>query len=206
MKLYYSPNACSIGIHILLEEIGATFDAEAIDVRAGQQFTPAFRSVNPKGKVPALVRDDGRLLTEFSAIAFWLARTNPEADLLPKDVDGEIRVQELLDYMVASIHMRGFALIIAAPKFVSDPVAQDELRAMGRKVVTEGLQTLSAALGDKDFLMGSFSIADAALFYLTHWAAAFGIDTPDNLSRFYARMKDRPAVQRVFAREQATAA
>jgi glutathione S-transferase len=61
-------------------------------------------------------------------------------------------------------------------------------------------------LGDQDYLMGSFSIADAALFYLTHWAAPFGIETPDNLSRFYARMKDRPAVQRVFAREQAAAA
>lgn len=206
MKLYYSPNACSIGIHILLEETGATFDAEAIDVRAGQQFSPQFRAVNPKGKVPALVRDDGKLLTEFGAIAFWLARSNPDAGLLPKDVEGEIRVQELLDYMVASIHMRGFALIVAAPKFVSDPAAQDELRAMGRKVATDGLAALSETLGEQDYLMGDFSIADAALFYLTHWAAAFGIETPDNLSRFYARMKDRPTVQRVFAREQAAAA
>lgn len=206
MKLFYSPNACSIGIHILLEEIGATFESEAIDVRAGQQFTPGFRAVNPKGKVPALVRDNGQLLTEFGSIAFWLARTYPEAALLPTDLEGETRAQELLDYMVASIHMRGFTLIIAAPKFVSDPAAQDELRAMGRKVATDGLMTLSEALGDQDYLLGSFSIADAALFYLTHWATAFGIDTPDNLSRFYARMKDRPAVQRVFAREQAAAA
>jgi glutathione S-transferase len=146
MKFYYSPNACSIGIHILLEEIGAIFDAEAIDVRAGQQFSPDFRAVNPKGKVPALVRDDASVLTEFGAIAFWLARTNPDANLLPKTVEDEIRVQALIDYMVASIHMRGFALIIAAPKFVTDAAAQDELRAMGRKVATDGLKTLSQEL------------------------------------------------------------
>lgn len=206
MKLFYSPNACSIGIHILLEEIGAPFDVEIINVRAGQQFAPAFRAVNPKGKVPALVRDDGRVMTEFGAIAFWLAQSNPGANLLPDDTEAANKAHELLDFMVASIHMRGFAFIIAAPKFVSDPAAQDELRAMGKKVAVDGLQTLSDELEEQDYLLGNFSIADAALFYLIHWASAFAIETPDNLSQFYTRMKSRPAVQRVFAREQAAAA
>lgn len=205
MKLYYSPNACSIGIHILLEEIGVPFDVEAINVRAGEQFSPSFRAVNPKGKVPALVGDDGKLHTEFGAIAFWLARSFPNAHLVPNNVESATKAHALLDYMVASIHMRGFALMIAAPKFVSDPAAQDELRAMGRKVATEGLATLSAELGAQDYLLGDFSIADAALFYLVHWAAAFDVATPDNLSQFYARMKMRPAVQRVFTREQSAA-
>ena len=43
----------------------------------GEQFKPGFTSINPKSKVPTLVADDGTVMTEFPAIAFWLARTNP---------------------------------------------------------------------------------------------------------------------------------
>ena len=55
--------------------------------------------MNPKSKVPTLVRDDGSVLTEFPAIAYWLARTNPEQHLLPDDVDGQARALEALDYV-----------------------------------------------------------------------------------------------------------
>jgi len=108
MKLYYAPGACSIGIHVLLEEIGKPYDAEPVNLRQGEQYQPGFTAVNPKSKVPTLVRDDGSVLTEFPAIAYWLARTNPFANLLPDDIDQQARVLELLDYAVATIHMQGF--------------------------------------------------------------------------------------------------
>ena len=73
--LYYAPGACSIGIHILLEEIGQPFDAKQLDLKNGAQFKPDFAGINPKSKVPTLVRDDGSVLTEYPAIAFWLAAT-----------------------------------------------------------------------------------------------------------------------------------
>ena len=69
MKLYYAPGVCSIGIHVLLEEIGKPYELEAINLREGAQYKPEYASVNPKSKVPALVRDDGSLLTEYPAIA-----------------------------------------------------------------------------------------------------------------------------------------
>ncbi len=206
MKLYYSPSACSVGIHILLEEIGTPFETELLDIRSGQQYAPAFRQINPKSKVPTLIRDDGRALTEFGTIAFWLAQTNPEANLLPADIDGQTRVRELMDFMVSTVHMRGFTFIIAARKFVSDGAAQAELGAFGKKVATDGLAALSQELGTQDYLLGEFGIADAALFYLVHWAAAFDVETPDNLKSFYKRMQGRPAVARVLEREQAVAA
>ena len=87
MKLMYSPGACSIGIHVLLEEIGKPYEAQLVNLREGAQFKPDFTSVNPKSKVPTLVRDDGSVLTEYPAIAYWLARTNPDKKLLPDDVD-----------------------------------------------------------------------------------------------------------------------
>ena len=52
MKLYYSPGACSIGIHVLLEEVGKPYEAELVNVREGQQYSDAFVAISPKSKVP----------------------------------------------------------------------------------------------------------------------------------------------------------
>ena len=77
MKLFYAPGACSIGIHVLLEEIGKPYEGVAVNLREGAQHKPEFTAVNPKSKVPTLVDDEGTVRTEFPAIAYWLARTNP---------------------------------------------------------------------------------------------------------------------------------
>ena|SRR5580693_6118625 len=91
MKLYYAPGACSIGIHVLLEEIGKPYQTEQVNLRDGAQFKPPFAGVNAKAKVPTLERDDGSILTEFPVIARWLARQNPQANLIPKDEEADTR-------------------------------------------------------------------------------------------------------------------
>jgi len=201
MKFFYSPGACSIGIRVILEETGAPYEAQALDFARGEQRAPAYLAVNPKGKVPALVRDDGSVLTEFQTIAFWLARRFPEAALLPRDLEAETRVMEALDYMVGSVHMRGFTLALVPFKFVTNPEGQAELAAHGRAQAEAGLAALAAMLGDKDWLLGRYSIADAALFYLVLWAGRVGIDLPEVLVGFAARMQARPAVARALAGE-----
>ena len=97
MKLYWGPHTCAIGIHILLEEIGRPYETEKIDVGGGATHSPAFMAINPKGKVPTLVRDDGSVLSEFAAIATWLARTNPDKGLIPDDPESEARLIETVD-------------------------------------------------------------------------------------------------------------
>src|SRR5580658_2755688 len=94
MKLMFAPGSCALGIHLLLEEIGKPYETERVNLQEGAQYKPEFTSVNPKSKVPTLVRDDGSVLTEFPAIAFWLARTNPQANLLPDDPDAQARALE----------------------------------------------------------------------------------------------------------------
>ena len=54
MKLYYMPGACSIGIHVLLEEIGKPYDLQKIDGAKQEQYGPDFVKLNPKSKVPTL--------------------------------------------------------------------------------------------------------------------------------------------------------
>ena len=198
MKFFWAQNTCAIGIRVILEELGLSYEPLKIDFASKQQFTPEYSAVNPKRKVPALVRDDGTTVTEFQAIAFWLARAYPKAGLLAEDLEGQTRTMELLDFMVASVHMRGFTFILVPMKFTPTEAAQQELTAHGRSVVADGFDRLASTLGDKDWLMGNFSIADAALFYLTTWAKAKDVALPATLAAFHERMLARPSVQRAL--------
>jgi glutathione S-transferase len=134
MKLYYSPNACSIGIHVILEEIGKPFELVKLNFAEAEQYSAHYTAINPKSKVPALERDDGSILTEFPAIAFYLARVNPDANLLSATLEGEVRALELLDYMTATIHMRGFTRIFRAGTFSPNPADEAKVVEAGRRI------------------------------------------------------------------------
>jgi glutathione S-transferase len=202
MKLFYSPNACSLGIHILLREIGQPFELVKTDLHQGAQHTPEFLAVNPKAKVPVLQRDDGGILTEFPAIAFYLARTNPQMHLLPTDLEGEVRALERLDYMVATIHMRGFTRLLRPSLFSTTPGDEDKVRQVGRDIVLQGFANLAPLLGDNPYIMGDFSVVDCALFYLEFWARTrTDITVPEHLDAHLNRMLTRPAVQQALAAE-----
>ena len=201
MKLYYAPGACSIGIHVLLEEIGKPYEAVAVNLREGAQYKPDFTTVNPKSKVPTLVRDDGSVLTEFPAIAYWLARTNPFSNLLPDNIDLQARALELLDYCVATIHMQGFGRQFRASNFTPNPADEDAVKARGKELAEKGFAVLDQALAGKDYAVGPFSIADAALFYVEFWSSRVGIALPANCAAHLQRMLARPAVQRTLKAE-----
>ena len=202
MKLMYSPGACSVGIHVLLEEIGKPYEAQLVNLREGAQFKPDFTAVNPKSKVPTLVRDDGSVLTEYPAIAFWLASTNPEKKLLPEDVESRTRGIEALDYAVATIHMQGFSRLFRASNYTPNPADEDKVKERGKEIVEKGYAVLDKALAGKDYVAGSFSIADTALFYVEFWGAKrLNMKLPPNCEAHLNRMLARPAVQRVMQQE-----
>jgi glutathione S-transferase len=204
MKFYYAPGACSIGIHVLLEEIGKPYDSERVNLQQGEQYQQAFTTVNPKSKVPTLVRDDGSVLTEFPAIAYWLARTNPFANIFPDDIDQQARVLELLDYAVATIHMQGFARLFRASGFTPNAADEETVKARGKEIAEKGFSIIDKALEGKDYAVGKFSIADAAIFYVEFWSKRLSVTLPANSAAHLNRMLARPAVQRVLQQEGLT--
>jgi glutathione S-transferase len=201
MKLYYAPGACSIGIHVLLEEIGKPYDLERVNLQQGEQYKPPFTTVNPKSKVPTLTRDDGSVLTEFPAIAYWLAKSNPFANLLPDDVDQQAQALELMDYAVATVHMQGFARQFRSSNFTPNPADEDAVKARGKELAEKGFALLDKALEGKDYAVGKFSVADAAIFYVEFWSKRVGMTLPPNCAAHLDRMLARPSVQRTMQQE-----
>jgi glutathione S-transferase len=205
MKLFWGGGSCAIGIHILLEEAGLAYETERLDVAGGETRQAPFQAINPKGKVGTLVRDDGSVLTEFGAIATWIARQAPEIGLLPDDADEEARAVEVLSYVEGTIHAQGFARIFAPQVFEPQDVVHgtlgvgaDGVRQKGRDIVERGFGILDPVLAAHDFAAGDrFTVADAALFYVERWTPKQKITLPVHVQRHYDRMLSRPAIRKV---------
>ena len=202
MKLYYAPGTCSLGIHVVLEEIGTPYDLHKLDLKTGEQYRPPFSELNPKSKVPTLQRDDGSILTEFPVIAHWLAEQNPEKNLLPADKEAALRAAEAMDYAVATIHMQGFSRLFRPANFTPSESDHAAVKDRGKELVAKGFDNLARSLGSQDYIGGTFSVADAAMFYVEFWAAArMHLPMPAPIQAHYDRMIARPAVQAVMQQE-----
>jgi glutathione S-transferase len=202
MKLFYSPNACSLGIHFLLAEIGKPYTLEKVDFGAKAQYSEDFTAINPKSKVPVLQIENGAIITEFPAIAFYLARANPEAKLLPTGIEAETRALELLDYLIATVHMRGFTRIFRPEVFSPTPEDKEKVQAAGVKFIETGFSLLEPVLGDKPYILGEFSIVESALFFLEYWAVNRAkLPLPANFQAHFERLLARPAAQKTLAAE-----
>ena len=202
MRFMYGVGSCSIGIRALLEEVGAPYVAQRVDLAAREQDTPAFLALNPKGKVPAIVLDGGGALTEWPALATWLARTHAAAGLLPSDPLAEARVLETVEYVVATVHMQGFTRIWRPFMFTPNPADHEAVREVGRAILTLGLSTLEGRLAQADHVCGALSIADFCVFYVSFWVTVrLKQDLPPRLQAHYRRMTARPSVARALAEE-----
>ncbi len=204
MKLLYSPGACSLGIHVILEEIGKPFVGERFSTRDGGTYKPEFVAMNPKSKVPTLVRDDGSVLTEFQTIAFWLAKSNPDARLIPGDIEGEARVLEMLDYICGTIHPQGFTRQFRPVNFARDAEDEPRIVAQGKALAEKYLALLAETWKGQEWLLPSgYSVADCALFFIERWCLRAGITPPARITAHYEAMMARPAVARALATEAA---
>ena len=209
LTFFMTPGSCSTGIHILLETLELPFAATILNLPAGDHRQPAYLALNPKGSIPALQLNDGQVLTEFQAIAFWLARTYPKAGLLPEDPTQAAQVMAMMDYVVGTVHGQGFTRIFTTDTYLPEGLDAAErerwataIQAQGRDMVSRAFEVIAAGLPDDGFVAGPrLSVADAALFYVEFWADKIGLPMPDRCQAHYQRMKARPVVRQVLAEE-----
>lgn len=204
MTLFYSPGACSLASHIVLEEMGAAYETHPVILAKGEQNAESYRKVNPRGKVPALRFEDGAVLTENVAILTYLARMKPEAGLMPSDPAAEARCLSMMAWFSNTVHP-AFAHVARPARFAEDQSAHDTLQATGRRTFQDCLQEIDAAVAGRTWMQGDqFTVCDPYALVFYGWGIRIGLPV-EELAGYTAwkdRMIARPAVRRILEREQ----
>lgn len=185
LTLYFAPGSSSMAPHIALQEIGVPFEGRPMSFARKDNRAPAYLAINPEGKIPTLLID-GRPLTEVAAILLYLAKRFPEANLLPKDdIEAEAQAVSWMSFVAATIH---------------------PARRLGREYAHTVLGIADQRLGDRQWVLDRYSIADIHLFRL-YWRLSNWLElapaTFPSLAAHHDRMMLRPAVQRTFKDEAA---
>jgi glutathione S-transferase len=198
MKLFYSPAACSLSPHITLRELQLSFELVKVDLATKHEENGAdYLTHNPKGYVPALLLDNGELLTEGPAIVQYLADLVPEKKLAPANGTMErYRLQEMLNFITSELH-KGMGAMFK-------PQLPAEWRVVVVETLGKRMDFLSKHLKGKSWVMGeTFTVADAYLFTVLRWSDILKFDMsawPD-LKEYVARVAIRPAVQAALKAE-----
>src|SRR3981081_3299128 len=129
LTLYFSPGACSMAAHIVLEESGEKYQSEQVHFADAEQRSEAYLKINPQGRVPALVLDDGEPLAENTAILPYLGK---RFKLWPGEQVAEARALSLIGFFAASVHP-AHAHIGRPERYATDKSAHPNIQETGRK-------------------------------------------------------------------------
>jgi glutathione S-transferase len=192
MKLYLAPGACSLAEHIALHEAGIPFDRVTVDLRTKRtEDGRDYNEINPKGYVPALVLDDGQMLTENVAILDWIADHCPR--LAPKGPLAHSRMLEMLAFISTEIHKQFGRTFFPTSDAEKDAAYQKIDKRLA--YLAERLKT--------DYLFGTdMTVADAYLYVMLRWTNMKGRQLPEALVAYKARMDARPAVKLALQHEE----
>ena len=201
LTLYFAPHSCALASHLALEHSGAVYEARRVDLANGEQRSPAYLRVNPKGRVPALITEQG-VLTETPAILAYIAQRFPRARLAPLDDPFLFaEAQSFNSYLCSTVHV-AHAHRYRGHHWADDPAA---IEAMRIKVP----QTMKACFDqiENDFFRGPFvlgeqySICDLYLFTVSRWLPGDDVDVNwfPKVAALQRRMLADAAVQKVLA-------
>jgi len=204
-NLYYSPGACSLAPHIVLEELGVAYETHKVNLAAGEQRTPEYLKMNPLGRVPTL-EVDGRILTENVAILTFLGGAFPKRGLWPRETLEQAAALSMIGFLASSVHP-AYSTIFRPSRWVEDATAADALKATGRKRYFDFLKMIDEKLAGKNWFMGrQYTVVDPYLLVFYRWGNRLGLDVKSlaNYSGHIERLLKRPAVKRVMEHEGIT--
>jgi glutathione S-transferase len=200
LTLYdYLPSGNGYKVRLLLSQLGIPFHLIEKDILKGETRTPEFLAINPDGRIPALVFDDGRRLAQSDAILFYFAENTPflSADRFAR--------AETLQWMF--FEQYSHEPYVATPRYIVKHFAADHPR---RAELPERLAKGRAALAVMDehlksrsfFVAERYSIADIALFAYTHVAHEGGHDlaTYANVRSWLVRVAAQPGNVGIYVR------
>lgn len=199
--LFYAPGACSMGIHVALNECGKPVKLEKVDLAAGQNRSPDYLRINPRGQVPVLV-DGEQVIREGAAILIHIL-DKEGSPLLPKDGAARDVALEWLMFANATLHPAYGRVFFLKRNGVTDGPVMEAAVAAVRKLWDEVEQKLAA----QAYICGaSLSVADILLTVIANWSGGVpgGVAFGPNTKRLLKEVSSRPAYQQAMAAEQTT--
>ena len=197
MELYFAPLACSLATRIALYEAAAPARFIQADTHTKKlEDGGDFFAINPMGQVPALRLDDGSILTENTAILQYVAERFPQAHLAPAAGVERARLQQWLGFIGTELHKAVFVPLL-------DSKASEEVKRYSRDKIALRMATLQAHLRGREYLLDTFSIADAYLTTILNWAGATQVDLKQwpEVHEYHQRMLKRPSIARAAGEE-----
>jgi glutathione S-transferase len=204
MKLCYFPGACSLASHIVLEEAGAQFELQKIDFAKNEQRTEQYLKVNPNGRVPALILDDGRTLFENIGIMTYVARAvSGGARLIPSEPYEAARCYSLMSFFASSVHV-AWAHNARPERYTSEASAYPAMRETARKSFWNYLQMIDGWLQGREWLLSDYSVCDPYALVFFGWAVRAELPAREltNYTALKDRLLARPAVRKALTREE----
>ncbi|WP_420585878.1 glutathione S-transferase family protein [Ruegeria sp.] len=200
MQLYYAPRTISVAVAIALEEAGLEYEAIQLDFAGGEQTKPAYKQINPKGRVPALVVDGG-ILTETGALLEYVAAKAPDAGLIPADPVMAARMREMMFYLASTMHVN-HAHKMRGHRWADKKPSWKDMQGKVAQTMTASCDYISSNGLRGPFVLGdAFSLADAYLYVVCSWLEGDGVDVSafPKILAFREAMEARPSVQAVRA-------
>jgi glutathione S-transferase len=200
LTLYYSPGACSMAAHIVLEESGEKYEPRKVDLAGGEQRTEAYLKINPQGRVPVLRLDNGEPLAENTAILPYLGK---RFGLWPTDPLAEAKALSLIGFFAASVHP-AHAHVGRPERYTADASAFPGIKAKGLETFHGYLKQIDGMLAGREWLSDRYSVLDPYAFVFYTWGIRRELPVTElkSYTAFKDRMLKRPAVQRVVADEK----
>jgi glutathione S-transferase len=202
IALYYAPTTCALAPYITLTEANAKFEVRPLNFRKSQHMSPEYMKLNPKHKVPLLIVD-GKVLAESTAIQLWIARTFPQAKLMPADPWDELKAIGLHSWCSGGIHPF-LARTNSPPKVCDVPGTEDSVKKLAAGNLIENFKIADDMLAGREFFFDHFTAPDAHFFWCQRRARQFGLDLSQfkNCDAHFERMLKRPSVQKLYAFEK----
>jgi glutathione S-transferase len=198
MKLYYSPGACSLAVHIALRELSLPFEAVAVDLVNHQlQNGTNYYDISPRGYVPVLELDNGARHSEASALLQYVADQDPEQVLIGRvGSERRLAVTEALTFVSTELHK------VFSPWLWHKETADSTGTAVREKLAARFAE-LDKLFAQQDFIVGEYSVADAYAFAILNWVnfLSIPITSYPNLKAYLRRVASRPAVQAALRAE-----
>lgn len=206
LVFFYYPRACSLAVHIALEEAGVTYERRLVDLKSAQNRAPGYLALNPKGSVPALAVD-GQVITETQALLTYLGDLRPQLGLLPPPRDfARYRAHEWMNFLSSSVHVYIRSIFRSSAYAGDDPRANEEVNAQGVRNLAKAVAVVEEKLGDRQWALGDrFTVVDAYLFIMYLWTTderIASVPARPNWDRVAENVWQRPAVRRVVEVER----